>query len=161
MTDVNGNAITLTDNQDVNVDLAFKFNGKYRLPFKASDLINNDIENSVEDFNNLMLVYWIQEYDTKEVIQSGKVDAATIGIEDYRNQGSIKVYPNPSDGKINIQSDEVFSNVKVLNMLGQTVYNVTITANNYSFQTTELVPGVYILQLQTKNGIVNRKISVK
>ena len=39
----------------------------------------------------MMLVYWIQDYDTKEVLQSGKVDKAVVGIEDLQdNKGNVK-----------------------------------------------------------------------
>ena len=98
MTDMNGNAINLTKDQTVNVDLMYEFKGEYRRPFNANSPINHDIEHSVEDFNDLMLVYWIQDYDTKEVLQSGKVDNSTLSITAYEtDDNNVKVFP-PSDG---------------------------------------------------------------
>jgi hypothetical protein len=108
------------------------------------------------------LVYWIQDYDTKEVLQSGKVDKAVVGIEDLQdNKGNVKIYPNPAEGMINIQSETLFSNIKVLNLLGQVVYNIAVNTNKYILQTSDLAPGLYILQLQTENGLITKKISVK
>ena len=161
MTDANGLSVTLTEDQNVNEDVSFQFKGGFRIPFNTGNLINYDIEHSIEDFNNLMLVYWIQEYDTKEVLQSGKVDAATLSVEDYSDNSNVKVYPNPSEGILNIVSDKEFSNVKIVNILGQVVYNVNVNADKYSCSTSEMVPGLYILQLQTENGLINRKITIK
>lgn len=162
MTDVSGQSITLTEDQDVVVDLEYKFIGKYRLPFNAGGPINHDVEHSVENFNNMMLVYWVQNYDTKNVLQSGQVDAPVLSIEDYRNNNmDVKVYPNPSDGKINVYSEKLFTNVKLVNMLGQVVYTMPVTTNEYSFQISNLQPGIYVLQLQTEKGPISRKINIK
>ncbi len=161
LTDVDGDPIDLVEDKEVNVDLSFQFKGNFRLPFSGSNMINNDIEHSVENFKNLMLVYWIQNDDTKEVLQSGKVEEATLSIGDFAEMGTVKVYPNPSEGMINIESENEFSNVKILNMLGQVVYNSHVKTHNYSVGTSQLVSGLYILQLQTENGVINRKISVK
>ncbi|MDY0014727.1 MAG: T9SS type A sorting domain-containing protein [Bacteroidales bacterium] len=162
MTDASGQSITLQADQDVVVDLNFKFVGKYRLPFNAGSPINPETEHSVENFNNIMLVYWVQDDATKNVLQSGKVDAATLSVEDYgNNTNNVKVYPNPSDGKINIYSENMFTRVKLVNMLGQVVYNVPVTANEFTFEMSDLHPGIYVLQLQTEKGLISRKISIK
>ncbi len=162
MTDVNGNAISLAKDQTVNVDLSYEFKGKYRLPINAGSPINHDIEHSVENFNNIMLVYWIQEYDTKDVLQSGKVDHAVVSINDYATDNkNVKVFPNPSDGQINISSTIPFTHVSLRNMLGQEVYTMAVSAQTYHIQTNDLAPGLYILQLKTEQGLINKKISIK
>jgi hypothetical protein len=162
MTDSKGNSISLQNGEEVKVDLAFHFQGRFRLPLNAGKVIDFNTEHSVENFKNMMLVYWIQDYDTKEVLQSGKVDKAVVGIEDLQdNKGNVKIYPNPAEGMINIQSETLFSNIKVLNLLGQVVYNIAVNTNKYILQTSDLAPGLYILQLQTENGLITKKISVK
>jgi hypothetical protein len=52
----------------------YTFKGNYRLPVNAGDPINHAQEHSVENFDNLMVVYWLQDVVTKEVYQSGKAD---------------------------------------------------------------------------------------
>ncbi len=162
MTSDKGDNISLQEDQEVKVDLAFHFKGNYRLPINAGRAIDNAIEHSVENFNNIMLVYWIQDYDTKEVLQSGKVDKAVLGIEDMQSgKGNIKVYPNPAEDMLNIQSEIVFSNIKILNVFGQVIYNIAVNTNEYRLQTSGLAAGLYILQLQTENGVETKKISIK
>jgi hypothetical protein len=162
MTDVNGNNITLTKDQAVNTELLFEFKGNYRPPLNASNPINHEIEHSVENFNNLMLVYWIQNYDTKEVLQSGRVDHATLSIEEFdENENEVKIYPNPSDGNFNIVSDIAFTQLKLRNTLGQEVFSTNASGKEYNMQTRNLSPGLYILQLKTDNGYINKKINTK
>jgi hypothetical protein len=109
-----------------------------------------------------MLVYWIQEYDTKDVLQSGKVDHAVVSINDYTTDNkNVKVFPNPSDGQINISSTIPFTHVSLRNMLGQEVYTMAVSAQTYHIQTNDLAPGLYILQLKTEQGLINKKISIK
>jgi hypothetical protein len=78
LTNINGDVIdSLEENKPITLnDYTYTFNGNYRLPVFATsrDTINHNIEHSVEDFNNLMVVYWLQDIVTKEVYQAGKTD---------------------------------------------------------------------------------------
>jgi hypothetical protein len=76
MTNISGDIIdTLRLNDSVTTkDYSYTFNGNYRLPEDSRTPINHSIEHSVEDFNNLMVVYWLQNIVTKEVYQAGKID---------------------------------------------------------------------------------------
>jgi hypothetical protein len=58
-------------------DLSYTFNGNYRLPANGltANIINHAIEHSVEDFGDLMVVCWIQDMSTGEVLQAFKTDA--------------------------------------------------------------------------------------
>lgn len=162
MSDVNGNAITLTKDQTVKVDLMFEFIGEYKRPFDATSPINPEKEHSVENINNLMLVYWIQDYDTKEVLQSGKVDNSTLAITAYEtDENNVKVFPNPSDGNFNVVSAIAFTQIKLCNMLGQEVFSTNTTGKEYNMQNLNLSPGLYILQLKTDRGYINKKINIK
>ena len=52
----------------------WEFKGNYRLPANASSPINHNIEHSVEDFNNLIVVAWVQN------MQSGLIYQAANGV---------------------------------------------------------------------------------
>jgi len=74
MTSASGNVLeAITVGEQKTVSLSYTFNGQYRLPLNSNNSINNAIEHSVENFDNLRVVYWIQNYSTKEVWQSGMV----------------------------------------------------------------------------------------
>jgi hypothetical protein len=61
---------------------SFSFPGNYRLPSGSSNAINLNTEHSVENFNNLIAVSWIQNDSSKVVIQSSWSDAAKVIISD-------------------------------------------------------------------------------
>ena len=48
----------------------YTFNGNYLLPPNASSPVNHAVNHTVEDFNNLGVVLWIQDDATKEILQS-------------------------------------------------------------------------------------------
>jgi hypothetical protein len=93
----------------------------------------------------------------------------TVGIEEWVIADQISVYPNPTDGWLNIafqtaQSQKV--NVKVYNVMGQLVlteqYNkVAAGKNNLTLDLSALQTGIYMVEVlgnQTQNTI---RVSVK
>jgi len=73
MPDANGIPLgNLTNDFPIAIEQFYTFNGEYRLPENAdpANIINHDIEHSVENFNNLEVVLWAQNMETKEVLQS-------------------------------------------------------------------------------------------
>jgi len=79
-------------------------------------------------------------------------------------ENNISVFPNPSNGIINIYSNSVdFNNtvVTVYNMFGAKV-NVDINKldnSNISFDLTGNSSGIYFINILTENSIITRKIS--
>jgi len=71
MPDVNGIAL---DNASVNTPFIalqnWEFKGNYRLPANAGSPINHNIEHSIEDFNNLIVVAWVQNMQNKTIYQA-------------------------------------------------------------------------------------------
>ena len=54
---------------------SWEFKGEYRLPPNANSPINHNIEHSIEDFNNLTIVAWVQNMKDLQAAQ------ATYGID--------------------------------------------------------------------------------
>jgi hypothetical protein len=81
MPDANGITLGhLAANETVTVEQTWEFKGNYRLPANAlpSNIINHDIEHSVEDFDNLMVVAWVQNISTKIVFNSCTAEKGII-----------------------------------------------------------------------------------
>lgn len=53
----------LTAGQDYDFDATYEFKGNYRLPNDAGDPINHATENSIEEWNDLRVVIWVQGND--------------------------------------------------------------------------------------------------
>jgi hypothetical protein len=77
-----------------------------------------------------------------------------LGTSDIK-RSSIGIYPNPTNGILNIKTDSDINKVNVTNVVGQKM-NIQFSNNTVNMQ--QLQKGVYIVELQLKNG---QKISKK
>ena len=71
--DENGITLTSLDNlTPYTFSTDYTFQGSYRLPAngQAANRINHTTEHSVEEFSDLRVVVWVEEVDTKEVLQA-------------------------------------------------------------------------------------------
>ena len=72
-------------------------------------------------------------------------------------EGLIRIFPNPASDFINIVSSVEIQNVSIFNFIGQSVYygnEIKISTNNFE-------SGVYIVKIETVNGIETQKITIK
>lgn len=81
------------------------------------------------------------------------------------NLGSLALYPNPSDGTFNLELSgmEGQGTLNLMDMTGRVVHTESLILTRRFKQTKnlKLSSGVYILQLQTEEGSINRKIEVQ
>jgi hypothetical protein len=70
----------------------------------------------------------------------------------------IKIYPNPSSGKIFVQSDEGINKIKIYQVNGQLIAEY----NNYSNDTGIVIydTGLYTLVIENENGAYVQRISI-
>lgn len=145
---------SLTANQAITQTLSYTFNGNYRLPANASGAININTEHTVEDFGNLGVILWVQDTQTKEVLQS--VDATyTIGQFENELAASINIFPNPATDRIFVEGDfEGVANARLISMLGQEVkapQGTFSAGQRLEISTAGLAPGTYLLVV-SKDG---------
>lgn len=81
---------------------------------------------------------------------------------------SFEIYPNPSNGVINLHyflKEPEDISIKIIDMLGKMVYEHSyknkMTGLNKDSINTELTNGVYTIMLQTKSETINKKIIIK
>lgn len=82
------------------------------------------------------------------------VATPTVGLAE--NTLNWSMYPNPSNGKITIQSENE-GEITITNSLGATVYSATIL-NTKSVDISNLPAGVYFTTLKTTNGAAIQKL---
>ncbi len=74
----------------------------------------------------------------------------------------ISIYPNPLTDKLFIQSNaQLIQNVTLTNIEGKVLYKLSDINNGYVIDMSRFKPGVYVLKLQTTNGIVTKQIIKK
>ena len=160
LTNVNGDPIAkLEANTPITCNYSYTFNGNYRLPANAGSPINHSTENSVENFNHLMVVYWLQNTATKEVYQAGYPGAvvaeATVSVIDIAlNPSNVSIYPNPAQDVLFVSADVDISQIEIFNIQGQCVRT---ELDNKVISTTDLASGVYMLRIKTDKGVSTHK----
>ncbi|GAB1405445.1 hypothetical protein MASR1M74_26260 [Lentimicrobium sp.] len=118
--------------------------------------------------------YDLSAYEGQEVfvaIQCVSNDAFVFMVDDVAISfvSSVKkpeiatfnVYPNPTNGYINITGDEKIEQIRLINLAGQVIYQNTVGDNNFRFDAGNVPSGLYLLNIVTEKGTVTRKISVK
>ena len=85
---------------------------------------------------------------------------STTGVKEL-NASAFEVYPNPSNGLININSTEVITKVIVINVLGETVKSIAADLKQVTIDITDLKSNVYFLQITDDKNHTNIQKIVK
>jgi hypothetical protein len=154
----------LTKEVDVNKVLEHTFMGGYRLPTdgSAAQHINHTKENSIETWDDLNVVVFIQDATTKKVLQSKSFPVAVLSVES--TESNVLVYPNPSSESFQITSNKLIgqnANVLVTNMQGQEIYNGKTANGQLSVNTAEWTAGVYLVSVKSSGLNFNTKVVVR
>ncbi len=75
----------------------------------------------------------------------------------------LKVWPNPTGDYINVHLNggKVLGRIAIYNLMGQMVYNTgEMQARNAQIAVNQLPDGIYVLSVQTPEGVLNKKIEV-
>ena len=141
--DVDGQALTLENNGD-------------------TEEFNYEIEVSDDyDIANCELVAFIQDNETKEVLNTTMVDLGQIvGVAE---QGELysKIYPNPATDMITVESESTLKRISIYSLNGQQVYELALDQNKVSMNVDFLKSGFYMVKIETDNGTKFEKINVR
>lgn len=85
------------------------------------------------------------------------VTAHTDGVNEI--SGSVNVYPNPASHQITVEAKGM-SQVTLINMLGQRVYNAAVEGNTITISLADYESGLYLVRINTENGVITKQISV-
>lgn len=72
---------------------------------------------------------------------------------------SIKIFPNPTDGLITIETDQIIEAISIKNQIGQQVIYPPVFNN--TIDCASLNPGIYIIDVKVDNKIFYKKIIIK
>jgi hypothetical protein len=90
------------------------------------------------------------------------LDISTAIIDGTEEKVGVMTYPNPAVDNLNVKSNDVIETVKVINQVGQIVYEGTPNTESFSINTSNLERGMYMIQVQTVNSeTITHKVVVK
>jgi hypothetical protein len=86
------------------------------------------------------------------------VKGSSVGV--VENEQSVKIYPNPTMGVLNIEGEDMTS-VEVYNTVGQRIMMREVNGNSVQLSTEGLSNGLYIVRIHANNGTMeNHTFSV-
>jgi hypothetical protein len=96
---------------------------------------------------------------TSMVITSGSslsyMDACNFVSIDQPDLISFQISPNPTTGKLKIQTEKSIESIQVFNLFGEIILEVT--ARN-EIDLTDQPPGIYVVKIQTDEGVFSEKV---
>jgi len=164
MPDANGMLLTggLAKGTPVTKQLSYAFVGEYRLPTDGTSAqhIKHASENSVETWDDLKVVIFVQDMTTKEVLQSETIELAMTSVEDVA--AGVHVFPNPANEVIFVRSkDALNAGIELTNVQGQVVYSGSMSNGVAQIPTQALAEGMYVVRMATANGVHSSKVMVR
>lgn len=76
-----------------------------------------------------------------------------VGVDESTTVNNITIYPNPTTGILNIKNG--FGSVRIVDLTGKVVLETTVS--NDQIDVSNLLNGVYLLQLKTEKGIATQR----
>ncbi|MEA4937587.1 MAG: glycoside hydrolase [Paludibacter sp.] len=83
------------------------------------------------------------------------------GFEPPLSQKKIRVFPNPANQFVNIESTTGIESFRIVDLLGKTVVLEECNSTSCIYNTDKLKEGVYLLSVKTVDGQENYKISIR
>ena len=81
-----------------------------------------------------------------------------VGVNNVDN--NVSIYPNPATEVLNVNANSNIQSVEVMNIMGQTIQSINANDNYTQINISNLANGVYMLRVNTENGVINQKFTV-
>lgn len=72
---------------------------------------------------------------------------------------SAKVYPNPTQGRVTIEAENI-QHVAIFNLIGEKVFESVANGDAFSYDFSGFEKGLYLIRIETKNGILTKFVTV-
>ena len=86
-----------------------------------------------------------------------------VGIDENGNEVKdyVFAFPNPANETLNVKTNGTMNHIRLLNSIGQMVYDSKLNGNEARINISDLNTGVYFLQVETDHGVSTQKIIVE
>ncbi len=130
--------------------------GTYSFTFSASGYKTKTVQN-------------ITISNRSTVVQDVQLAPANIGINENSIENSVKVFPNPTNGKLTIFISDLtdeFIEIDLLNLQSQNIYseNIKNKSNEYfshSLDLSHYSKGIYIFKITNNSYVISKKIIIQ
>jgi hypothetical protein len=91
----------------------------------------------------------------------GEFSVVNITKSSVADDLSLSIYPNPANGIVNINSLTDIDRVMIFNCTGQIVYDELVNNNFITINTESFKQGLYIIRVETSDGLKTEKLTIK
>ncbi len=164
VTDLEGSASGYTAFLDWSEPLCCVAPDSYDI-YRDGSLVDNTTET---EFTDPDLPQGFYEYYVEAVYYFGVSDASdpayvlipSTGIDDL-TANAYQIYPNPATDLVNVKAPVEMESIQVLNNAGQLVVDENVNASFYQIDVSQLESGIYYIKLETGEGLLLRKITIR
>ncbi|WP_040247783.1 T9SS type A sorting domain-containing protein [Psychroserpens mesophilus] len=107
--------------------------------------------------------YYIQVWNDDTVDRGGSswfdltVQDASLSTQEFQ-LAEVKLFPNPVNDVLHMQSNSIMENVEIFNLLGQRIKAFTFEPNNNTIDMSALTDGIYLVQLSVNGNELTYKV---
>jgi hypothetical protein len=116
---------------------------------------NGEVIDATATFESSMPNTNIFNEEGISVITGLKLSATSIN--EVTSNLNAQIFPNPAKNVVNIQTNFEISSLKVINYVGQVVFDRAVDQMNIQINTSSFGPGMYVVQIQSVDGTVITK----
>lgn len=132
------------------------------LDFSSQNTQTVNLEVNVPyELANCEIVTFVQNNDTKEILQATKKNLLMVGMPEISSfDNKLKLYPNPTSGKFTIESEGIKS-VEIIDITGKSIRNYQYPdINSLNIDISDLPKGAYFVHLKNENQSIVNKVLV-
>ncbi len=119
---------------------------------KVWDQFSNDVEEVEFSMDHISDSYTENIYP----FEDGQFSIVNI-TKSIDRENTISIFPNPAEDVINVSASNEIKNISIFNLTGQVLYN----GRDIKINTENFNSGVYIIRVETSNGVTTEKITIK
>lgn len=134
------------------------------MDFSGSTTYENNFDISIAGYekDNCEVIVFLQDNDSKEILQAAKFDLEDIvGIGENPVSKSVQVFPNPAKDMLQITADDNINSVRIMNQVGQLVFSRSFDGSSINLNVSAFETGIYFVEITTSEGVMTQKLLIQ
>ena len=74
---------------------------------------------------------------------------------------SMNIHPNPANEFVTVRSGSTLRTIALFSLTGELVVNQEVSGNEYRLNTASLPAGLYLIKIDTENGVVSKRLIIE
>ena len=133
--------------------------------FSSTTGLSIDENTGIIDTSNSIAGNYVVKYEAGTCsyyssTQNIEITDSTLGIESF-NDKSFKLFPNPTTGNLNFESNTDISFIKIHSIIGQEINTIEVNSNRSSVDLPSIENGSYIVSFYVNNQLAKTKLIIK